>query len=117
MKKKVCTVLTLSLLLGTVTMVKAGEIADGNLYFQGGQTSSEVYSEIYDNKCSQRGTYEDKIYYNVKASVKVGGDTYTSKFCQGYAYKSHKRSFWHNESAWYDYQQRTSAYTNWSAQI
>lgn len=117
MKKKICTVLTLGILLGSTTLVQAGTINSEKLYFQGGQTSSEVYSEIYDNKCSERCTEEDYEYFNVKASVKVGGSTYTSGFCQGYAYKSHSREWWANESAYYDYQTRTSKYTNWSASV
>lgn len=89
MKKKICTVLTLGMLLGITTLAQAGTINNDKLYFQGGQTSSIVYSEIYDNMCAERSTTEDYEYFNVKASVKLGGDTYTSGFCQGYAYKYH----------------------------
>lgn len=41
--------------------------------------------------------------YMVKATVKVGGDTYTSGFKSNYAYKDAKRVCWANETSYYDY--------------
>ena len=41
--------------------------------------------------------------YMVKATVKVGGDTYTSGFKSNYAYKDAKRVWWANETSYYDY--------------
>lgn len=36
----------------------------------------------------------------VKATVKVGGDTYTSGFKSNYAYKDAKRVWWANETSY-----------------
>ena len=41
--------------------------------------------------------------YMVKATVKVGGDTYTSGFKSNYAYKDAKSVWWANETSYYDY--------------
>ena len=41
--------------------------------------------------------------YMVKATVKVGGDTYTSGFKSNYAYKDAKRVWLANETSYYDY--------------
>lgn len=75
----------------------ARSIANGDLDYSGGQTDSIVYSEI-----SRRQTVRN---YNVKATVKVGGNTYTSGWLRNYAYKSASRKWYANETSYYDYYQ------------
>lgn len=85
----------------------------GRLYFNGGQTGTKVYSEIYDSLTSERGTVEDDEYYNVIAYVKVGSTEYNSKWRQGYAYKSANRVWYANESSYYNYESRANDYSSW----
>lgn len=72
------------------------DVAGGDLYYNGGQTDTIVYSEIGRKAGISRN-------YMVKATVKVGGDTYTSGFKSNYAYKDAKRVWWANETSYYDY--------------
>lgn len=76
----------------------AADVPDtnGDLYYNCGQTSDVVYSEI------GRKTYVTKNY-QVKASVKVGGNTYTTGYKRNYAYIEHERHWWTNETAWYEW--------------
>lgn len=76
--------------------VGAIDVAGGDLYYNGGQTDTIVYSEIGRKAGISRN-------YMVKATVKVGGDTYTSGFKSNYAYKDAKRVWWANETFYYDY--------------
>lgn len=76
----------------------AADVPDtnGDLYYNCGQTDDVVYSEI------GRKTYVTKNY-QVKASVKVGGNTYTTGYLCNYAYIEEERHWWTNETAWYEW--------------
>lgn len=79
----------------TAIGVSAYSIAGGDLDYSGGQTNKIVYSEV-----SRRQNVRN---YNVKATVKVGGNTYTSGWKRNYAYKSADRKWYANETSYYDY--------------
>ena len=113
MKKTICTLLAVTLVGGMAITANAKSVNKGKLDFSGGQTSEEVYSRISDAKTGYVGTKDDGCYYNVKAIVKVGGCTYTTKWKQGKAYKAEERKWYANESSHYDYQLRDRAYSNW----
>jgi hypothetical protein len=82
---------------------------DGALMYNGGQNSSVFYSEIYDHKVPSNGN-NDGLYWNVKASVKVGSNTYSSGFKAKQAYKEANRSFWSNETSYWDAYQIGNTY-------
>lgn len=84
------------MVVGTPLTAWAIDVAGGDLYYNGGQTDTIVYSEIGRKAGISRN-------YMVKATVKVGGDTYTSGFKSNYAYKDAKRVWWANETSYYDY--------------
>lgn len=86
----------LSMVVGAPLTAWAIDVAGGDLYYNGGQTDTIVYSEIGRKAGISRN-------YMVKATVKVGGDTYTSGFKSNYAYKDAKRVWWANETSYYDY--------------
>ena len=68
-----------SIVVGAPLTAWAIDVAGGDLYYNGGQTDTIVYSEIGRKAGISRN-------YMVKATVKVGGDTYTSGFKSNYAY-------------------------------
>lgn len=72
------------MVVGAPLTAWAIDVAGGDLYYNGGQTDTIVYSEIGRKAGISRN-------YMVKATVKVGGDTYTSGFKSNYAYKDAKR--------------------------
>ena len=121
LKKAMGFLFALALVMGMVGTLEvnaaAGQVNDGKLYFNGGQNSSKVYSEIYDAKTSELGTPEDYNYFNVIAYVKVGGTEYNSHWKQGYAYKSASRKWYANETSYYDYTQRAGGYTTWGGDV
>lgn len=84
------------MVVGAPLTAWAIDVAGGDLYYNGGQTDTIVYSEIGRKAGISRN-------YMVKATVKVGGDTYTSGFKSNYAYKDAKRVWWANETSCYDY--------------
>lgn len=84
------------MVVGAPLTAWAIDVAGGDLYYNGGQTDTIVYSEIGRKAGISRN-------YMVKATVKVGGDTYTSGFKSNYAYKDAKRVWWANETSHYDY--------------
>ena len=84
------------MVVGVPLTAWAIDVAGGDLYYNGGQTDTIVYSEIGRKAGISRN-------YMVKATVKVGGDTYTSGFKSNYAYKDAKRVWWANETSYYDY--------------
>lgn len=84
------------MVVGAPLTAWAIDVAGGDLYYNGGQTDTIVYSEIGRKAGISRN-------YMVKATVKVGGDTYTSGFKSNYAYKDAKRVCWANETSYYDY--------------
>jgi len=84
------------MVVGAPLTAWAIDVAGGDLYYNGGQTDTIVYSEIGRKAGISRN-------YMVKATVKVGGDTYTSGFKSNYAYKDAKRVWWANEASYYDY--------------
>ena len=84
------------MVVGAPLTAWAIDVAGGDLYYNGGQTDTIVYSEIGRTAGISRK-------YMVKATVKVGGDTYTSGFKSNYAYKDAKRVWWANETSYYDY--------------
>lgn len=100
---KISKVLSASVLTAALALPLAAHaatsVADGNLTFDGGQTSTHVYSEIWETK---KGAGK----YNVQAIVKVGGATYKSKFQPERAYKSKERVWYANETSGYDYERR-----------
>ena len=84
------------MVVGAPLTAWAIDVAGGDLYYNGGQTDTIVYSEIGRKAGISRN-------YMVKATVKVGGDTYTSGFKSNYAYKDAKRVWWANDTSYYDY--------------
>lgn len=84
------------MVVGAPLTAWAIDVAGGDLYYNGGQTDTIVYSEIGRKAGISRN-------YMVKATVKVGGDTYTSGFKSNYAYKDAKGVWWANETSYYDY--------------
>lgn len=99
-KKRIATAmgaLTLAATSLTAIGASAYSIANGDLDYTGGQTSEIVYSQI-----SRRQNVRN---YKVKATVKVGGNTYTSNWQTNYAYKQANRKWYANETSYYDYYQ------------
>ncbi|MHA6484978.1 hypothetical protein ACX1C1_24100 [Paenibacillus sp. strain BS8-2] len=96
-KHSFTTLLIVAIFAITAARVYAGPVAGGHLYFDGGQTGTFVYSHIYDHQP------EDGNDYEVKASVKVCSSVTTSGWLPDSAYISADRSFWCNESSYYDY--------------
>lgn len=90
-------------------------VNNGALRYNGGQTSNIVYSEIWDNKTSFKGTVEDNVNYAVLATVKVGSTKHTSGWRIGWAKKEADRVWYANETSYYDYDVITTKYTssNW----
>ncbi len=96
LRTKVIGLVATVMVVGTPLTAWAINIAGGDLYYNGGQTDTVVYSEIGRKAGISRN-------YMVKATVKVGGDTYTSGFKSNYAYKEAKRVWWANETSHYEY--------------
>lgn len=94
--KKVVGLVAAVMVVGAPLTAWAIDVAGGDLYYNGGQTDTIVYSEIGRKAGISRN-------YMVKATVKVGGDTYTSGFKSNYAYKDANRVWWANETSYYDY--------------
>lgn len=117
MKKAITTFMALALITTTAVAANAASIKNGALNFDGGQNDSVVYSSISDAKTGYVGTEDDKAYWNVKAIVKVGNNTYSSGFKQGKAYKSAKRHWYTNETSGYETQKRDRQYTNWGGDV
>lgn len=95
-RTKVVGLVAAVMVVGAPLTAWAIDVASGDLYYNGGQTDTIVYSEIGRKAGISRN-------YMVKATVKVGGDTYTSGFKSNYAYKDAKRVWWANETSYYDY--------------
>lgn len=95
-ENKVVGLVAAVMVVGAPLTAWAIDVAGGDLYYNGGQTDTIVYSEIGRKAGISRN-------YMVKATVKVGGDTYTSGFKSNYAYKDAKRVWWANETSYYDY--------------
>lgn len=118
-KKITAMAMAATLLVGTMAITTAFAAAtyvnNSKLYFNGGQNSSNVFSEIYDAKTSYRGKTEDNENFNVIAYVKVGGNEYNSQWRQGYAFKSASRKWYTNEISYYDYETRAEDYTSWGS--
>ncbi|MGI8387647.1 hypothetical protein [Robertmurraya sp. P23] len=113
MKKLKVTILALIMALSIPAMALAAvNVNNGALKYNGGQNDTTVYSEIWDNMTSYRGTTEDNVNYGVIASVKVGSNTYTSQWRVGYAYKSASRVWYANESSHYNYEVITTKYSS-----
>lgn len=97
--KPIFTFLTI-LMFVIPTVVSAKEVANGELIYKGGQTSSYVYSDIRDAKPSNSNKYM------TWAAVKVCSSTYSSGWKEDKAYKQKDRVFYCNESSHYDYYKR-----------
>lgn len=95
LRTKVVGLVAAVMVVGAPLTAWAIDVAGGDLYYNGGQTDTIVYSEIGRKAGISRN-------YMVKATVKVGGDTYTSGFKSNYAYKDAKRVWWANETSYYD---------------
>lgn len=96
LRTKVVGLVAAVMVVGAPLTAWAIDVAGGDLYYNGGQTDTIVYSEIGRKAGISRN-------YMVKATVKVGGDTYTSGFKSNYAYKDAKRVWWANETSYYNY--------------
>lgn len=96
LRTKVVGLVAAVMVVGAPLTAWAIDVAGGDLYYNGGQTDTIVYSEIGRKAGISRN-------YMVKATVKVGGDTYTSGFKSNYAYKDAKRVWRANETSYYDY--------------
>lgn len=117
MKKLTSTFMALALVATATVTANAAAIKGGALNFTGGQTDNYVYSDISDAKTGYVGTKDDGQYWNVKAIVKVGGNTYTTGFKQGKAYISKKRHWYANEKSGYETLLRDRQYTNWGGNV
>ena len=117
MKKLASTFLALALVATAAVTANAAPIKNGALNFDGGQTDQKVYSNISDAKTGYVGTKDDGKYWNVKAIVKVGGNTYSSGFKQGKAYKSENRHWYTNEKSGYETQERDRQYNDWGGNV
>lgn len=93
LRTKVVGLVAAVMVVGAPLTAWAIDVAGGDLYYNGGQTDTIVYSEIGRKAGISRN-------YMVKATVKVGGDTYTSGFKSNYAYKDAKRVWWANETSY-----------------
>ncbi|WP_425448354.1 hypothetical protein [Dethiothermospora halolimnae] len=82
------------------TLVFAKKLAGGDLIYDGGQTDTKVYSKIFDRRP------DDGRLYKVKATVKVGGNKYTSGWKNDRAYKQADRKWYANETSHYDFYRR-----------
>lgn len=80
-------------------IASATSVAGGELVFKGGQTGTEVYSDIRDAKANSK-------LYKVWAAVKVCTSTYSSGWKDDVATKRADREWYCNESSHYDYYQR-----------
>ena len=101
MKRKLLTKIATLISAGAITFsipvsAYAYSVAGGDLEYYGGQNSTHVYSNISRRTGVRRN-------YKVRATVKVGGNTYTSGWKINKASKSAKRVWWANERAYYDY--------------
>lgn len=100
LKKRISTALAaITLAASSVTLLSAfaADVGpNGDLSWYGGQTDSKVYSDI----SVKRGRVNK---YMCKATVKVGGNKYTSGWVDAHAYKEAKRKWYANESYYYDY--------------
>ncbi len=96
LKTKIIGLVVAAMMVGTPLTAFAIDLAGGDLYYNGGQTDTIVYSEIGRKVGVSRN-------YMVKATVKVGGNTYTSGYKSNYAYKSANRVWYANETSYYDY--------------
>ena len=77
LRTKVVGLVAAVMVVGAPLTAWAIDVAGGDLYYNGGQTDTIVYSEIGRKAGISRN-------YMVKATVKVGGDTYTSGFKSNY---------------------------------
>jgi hypothetical protein len=87
----------------------AASVGGGALYYDGGQTGTYVYSKIYDKDYSvSEGKLvdDDGKKFNVKASVKVCSAVTSTEWLPDYAYESEDRTWYCNESSYYDYRSR-----------
>lgn len=79
LRTKVVGLVAAVMVVGAPLTAWAIDVAGGDLYYNGGQTDTIVYSEI-----------------GRKAGI-------TSGFKSNYAYKDAKRVWWANETSYYDY--------------
>lgn len=81
---------------------------NGALKYDGYQDDDKVYSKIWDAKTTFKNTTGDGRAWAVKASVKVGGSTYTSDWRYGTASKSADRVWHADETSYFDYDELTT---------
>lgn len=96
LKRKFALLTAVVMILCMSLTVFAKLLENGELYYNGGQTDKIVYSEIGETDVHQHE-------WKVKATVKVGGNTYTSGYLNDYAYKEANRVWYANETSYYDY--------------
>ena len=95
-KRRILGIIAAAVVLTTPLTALAVDVAGGDLYYNGGQTNTYVYSEIGRKVGVSRN-------YMVNAIVKVGGNTYRSGFKSNYAYKQANRVWYANETSHYDF--------------
>jgi len=97
--KKVTSIIAAAVLSLALAVPAFALLLENNqLYYDGGQNSSIVWSEI--GRCVGVTTN-----WMCKATVTVGGNTYTSGYQSNYARIEANRSFWANETSLYSYYQ------------
>lgn len=99
-KKGTLSIAALLIFVITSSVVSAASIAGTDLYFNGGQTGTHVYSEIWDTDTSNDQKWK------VNAIVKVCSSTTQSGFMNDSASIRAERSLWCNETSHYDYYSR-----------
>ncbi|GLC89197.1 hypothetical protein [Lysinibacillus piscis] len=101
-KKGTLSIIALLIFVASSMAVSAAtdSIAGTDLYFDGGQTGTHVYSDIWDTNTSNSQKWK------VNAIVKVCSNTTQSGFKDDSASIREARSFWCNETSHYDYYAR-----------
>ncbi len=99
-KRKIVSVALATVMICTPFAVLAKTMESGELYYDGGQTGTHVYSEIGE-------TDDHEKEWKVMAFVYVGDTKTTSGWNDDYAYASAKRVWYANETSRYDYYEIT----------
>jgi hypothetical protein len=96
LKRKLTSIVLAATIICIPISVYAKLLENGELYYNGGQTDSIVYSEV-----GEASGHDHE--WMVKATVKVGNNTYTTGYQDDYAYKEADRVWYANETSYYDY--------------
>lgn len=99
-KKGLLTTIALLMFIITSSVASAAAVPNTDLFYDGGQTGTHVYSNIYDTNTKNNKKWK------VNAIVKVCNSKKQSGFLNDSASVRDNRSFWCNETSSYDYYAR-----------